>query len=251
AKHLKVKTFGFPTDLVQSNPDASITHYEATSWESCSLTIRINNKDYHVTLPNVGRHLALGAAAALLAADAAGVDLNLAAKALSKVKLPPMRMEVVERDGINWVLDMYNAAPASTIAALETVAEVAKGLKFAVLGEMRELGPASEEGHREVGAALARLGFLAAITLDAPGEESTRTRAGRTVETLGGTPEPRGPTRWIIEAALESGMSASNLTHASSFEEVRQWLSTRRAGDTILIKGSRGVELERVIPKWD
>ncbi|MEQ1823556.1 MAG: hypothetical protein ABL949_13680, partial [Fimbriimonadaceae bacterium] len=55
------------------------------------------------------------------------------------------------------------------------------------------------------------------------------------------------PTLWIIEGALESGMSASNLTHASSFEEVRQWLSTRKAGDTILIKGSRGVELERVL----
>ncbi len=244
---LKVKTFGFPpVQPGQPDPDAAITRYEATSWESCSLSVTINGISYEVMLPNVGRHLALGAAAALLAAEAGGVDLNLAASALGQVKLPPMRMEVIVREGITWVLDMYNAAPASTIAALETVAEVAKGPKYAVLGEMRELGPASEEGHREVGSALARLGFLAAITLDAPSEA----QAGSAVPHIGETPLAPGPTRWIIEAALESGMSASNLTHASSFEEVRQWLSTRQAGDTILLKGSRGVELERVVPKW-
>lgn len=209
--------------------DATVIDYRATDWNECRTRIQIGGREVEVVLPNVGRHFALGSAAALLVAEAAGVDVEEAAKALSLVQLPPMRMAIREHEGITWVLDMYNAAPVSTVAAMETVAEVATGPKFAVLGEMRELGEAAEEGHRWVGKALADLGFEGAITLDAGG---------------GGA----GPTRWIVAGALEAGMSASNLVHAASFEEVREWLCQRRPGDTILVKGSRGVELEKVVP---
>lgn len=225
-----LKTFG--TRATGSQPgvsDATVIDYRATGWNECRTRIEISGRKVEVVLPNVGRHFALGSAAALLVAEAAGVDVDEAARALSQVQLPPMRMAIREHEGITWVLDMYNAAPVSTVAAMETVAEVATGPKFAVLGEMRELGEAAEEGHRWVGKALADLGFEGAITLDAGG---------------GGA----GPTQWIVAGALEAGMSASNLVHAASFEEVREWLSKWRPGDTILVKGSRGVELEKVLP---
>lgn len=225
-----LKTFGTRgTGFQPGVPDASVIDYQATDWNSCRAKIEIAGQQLQVLLPNVGRHFALGAAAALLVAEAAGVDLDEAAKALGQVQLPPMRMAVREHAGITWVLDMYNAAPVSTVAAMETVAEVAVGPKFAVLGEMRELGDATEEGHRWVGKALFDLGFEAAIMLDAGG---------------GGA----GPTQWIVAGAVEAGMSASNLVHAASFEEVREWLSHRGPGDTVLVKGSRGVELEKVVP---
>lgn len=239
AGNARVWTFG--TDEIPE-PDARITSYSATDWTSSRAEINVSGEEINVTLPVVGRHFALGAAAALLVARAAGVPLADAARALSRVQLPPMRMAVREHEGITWVLDMYNAAPASTVAALETLAEVAAGPRYAVLGEMRELGDACEEGHREVGSALAKLGFAGAITLDA-GAPEVGAQTSPTHTRLA------GPTRWIVEAAIEGGMPASNLVHAASFEEVREWLSQRSTGDTILVKGSRGVELERVVPE--
>jgi UDP-N-acetylmuramoyl-tripeptide--D-alanyl-D-alanine ligase len=249
AEEHDVQVAAFGTFDVQ----AELISYWAADWSSCVIGLDVVDRslttvELNVRLPVVGRHFGLGVAAALLVARYAGADLEQAAHALSRVQLPPMRMAVTEHEGITWVLDMYNAAPASIIAALETVAEVAKGPKYAVLGEMRELGGATKGGHREVGETLARLGFAGAITLDAGASDSPSPREGE--RGPGGEgPHASGPTRWIIQAALKAGMPASNLTHAASFEEVRQWLAARREGDTVLVKGSRGVELERVVPE--
>lgn len=229
----KLLTFGF-----SEAADARVVSYRPTGWESAEIEIAYQGDVYPATLPVVGRHQALNACAAFLGAVAVGVPPTLAAQALSSAQLPPMRMAVRQRGDVTYVLDMYNASPPSVIAALQTVQDVIGGLPegegepefVAVLGEMRELGEHAEQGHREVGEALVRFGVGRVILL-APDV---------------GT---RHPTATIQEAAIEAGLPASNIRVVSSHEEVKSLLTELTGPIVVLVKGSRGVELERALPE--
>ena len=100
------------------------------------------------------------------------------------------------------------------------------GRHVAVLGEMRELGDAHEAGHRDVGAAAAGLDLLVVVD-GAPGgaaEGIARRRAGRGPRRRSGSWSPRMPA-----------------------DAVGRLRAARAAGDVVLVKASRGVELERVV----
>jgi len=240
----RLLTFGFT-----SAADAQVVSYRATGWESAEIEIAFGGEVYRATLPVVGRHQALNAAAAFLAAVAAGVQPTQAAEALKDAKLPPMRMAVRERGDVTFVLDMYNASPPSVIAALETVRDVIDSSSpppsplpahrhrgegepefIAVLGEMRELGEHTEQGHRDVGEALVRFGVDRVILL-APDVGTIH------------------PTATIRAAAIGAGMLASLIHVASSHEEVKTFLEELVGPSIVLVKGSRGVELERALPE--
>ena len=205
------KTFGF-----SENADCRITHYQALNWGQCRIKGEIEGSKWEAMLPAVGRHIATGAAAALLAAQECGIELKAASDALSNVALPPMRMEIREVEGVTYVLDTYNASPASMIAALETVAEMeTAGRRRALIGEMRELGDSTEESHRAVGSALHRLNLHDVLFY---GEA----------------------THWAKEA-----LGAGEVTQ--SIDEARAFVRDSKPGDVVLIKGSRSLELERVL----
>ena len=113
------------------------------------------------SLQLLGEHQATNAAATAATALAAGLGLAEVAESLRGIDhLSKWRMELHERaDGLVVVNDAYNANPDSMRAALETLARMGQrsGRRtVAVLGEMRELGPSSEEEHRAVGALAAR-----------------------------------------------------------------------------------------------
>ncbi len=207
-----VATFGFRSG------EARVAAYHAESWTRSHATIEVFGQALEVALPGAGRHLALNAASALLAADRAGVGLERAAAAMAEAKLPAMRMEVIERDGVTLVLDAYNAAPASFAAALETLAELpCKRERLMVMGEMKELGALAESAHREVGLAMARAKVDRACFFG----DGTR-------------------------AAMEAFDKAGSV-FASDIDEVRRFVESAVEGDTLLIKGSRAMELERAV----
>jgi UDP-N-acetylmuramoyl-tripeptide--D-alanyl-D-alanine ligase len=229
-----VLTFGF-TEAA----DARIVDFYPSGWEGSDVHIAYEGEVYQAHLPVIGEHQALNASAAFLAAVAAGVQPAVAASALAQAVLPPMRMAVRQLGDITYVLDMYNSAPPAVIAALETIGALVseqgelgeRGCLIAVLGEMRELGEHTELGHREVGQALVRFGVERAVLLNAR------------------LAEPDGPVRWIRDGAIEAGMTASNVTIASSHEEVKAFLDHLQGPAVVLVKGSRGVELERAVPE--
>jgi UDP-N-acetylmuramoyl-tripeptide--D-alanyl-D-alanine ligase len=211
-----VETFGFHSG------DAQVASYRAESWTRSSATVRVKGHEVEVELPAAGRHLALNAAAALLVASACEVRPEAAAAALSQVKLPGMRMEVLERNGATLVLDAYNAAPTSFLAALETLKELpCAGERMVAMGEMRELGALTEQAHREVGRAIAAAGVRRACFW---GESAA----------------------WAREECLVAGLAPESFAIAESLEDVRAFVQSARPGDTILIKGSRALEMERV-----
>lgn len=216
----RVRTFG-----TGEAADCRIADYQPLGWQNCRVKGTLDGREWTAELPGIGRHLALNAAAAVLAASTAGVDPQAAAAAIAQAEVPPMRMEIREWNGATFVLDNYNASPPSVIAALEALSETpVSGRRRAVIGEMRELGAESEAAHASVGAAMARLGIQEAIFL--------------------------GPTTPMArEAAIAGGADASRYRMAADLSSVEAFLRDSRTGDAVLIKGSRALELERAVPE--
>jgi UDP-N-acetylmuramoyl-tripeptide--D-alanyl-D-alanine ligase len=118
--------------------------------------------------------------------------------------------------------DTYNASPVSVRAALETIAAHRRGRRvIVVLGDMLELGTLTAEAHREVGRQVAAL----------PADELIG--VGRAMPLA-------------VEAAREAGLGEAR--HLTTFEDtVAHLLKRLTAGDLVLVKGSRGMRMERVV----
>jgi UDP-N-acetylmuramoyl-tripeptide--D-alanyl-D-alanine ligase len=179
-----------------------------------------------VELRLLGRHQASNAAAAAAVALGLGLELPTVAAALSEAALASRwRMEPHERpDGVLILNDAYNANPDSMHAALDTLSSVAAarphGRAIAVLGPMRELGPAADEAHREVGEYAVRRGAGTVVVVD------------RDAHLIQRGADAAGAERSVL------------LPDAATAVE---WLEPRlRPGDVVLVKASRADGLERV-----
>ena len=173
-----------------------------------------------------GRHLVPHALAAIAVAERFEVPIDEVAAALAGGSSAAHRMQLAEAaSGATVVDDTYNASPVSMSAALDFLAETpvpAGRRRLAVLGDMLELGPDEERLHREIG-----------------------TRAAGIVDALLAVGR-RG--RWIADAARAAGLST--VGEAADADEAAQALDRHLApgpGDMLLVKGSRGVELDRVV----
>jgi UDP-N-acetylmuramoyl-tripeptide--D-alanyl-D-alanine ligase len=186
--------------------------------------LRIGSDVTDVRLPVPGRHNVGNALAAAALAALAGAPLAAMRAALERFEAPSMRMQV-ERlpSGVTVINDAYNANPASMAAALQTLRASAAARRVAVLGEMRELGAETESAHEALGrtAATAALDLLVVI----------------------------GPQAALVrDGALAAGMSAEGIVVAADHTEAGERLrAVCRAGDLVLLKGSRGATLEAVL----
>ncbi len=178
-----------------------------------------------VTIPFPGEHNVRNALAAAAAAAVLGVELEEIREGLRKA--PPLDMRFTElkfRGGIRIINDAYNANPVSMRAALDSLGLIeGRPRRAAVLGDMLELGGHADEAHRALGVEAGRAGLdlIVAVGEFAP-LVAEGARAG-------------GGDGQHIEVAADSGEAADIL---------RGWL---RPGDLVLLKGSRGVGLERTV----
>jgi UDP-N-acetylmuramoyl-tripeptide--D-alanyl-D-alanine ligase len=162
-----------------------------------------------------GRHNAANAACALAVAHALGVDLASAARGLASAQPAAHRSQIIEVGGRHVLDDCYNANPASMQAAIETLLELAAGQRTAaVVGDMLELGDEAPAAHEQIGRLLARVGTVVAMGDFAP------------------------------HVARAHG---SALITNDPAEAARAVAGATAAGDWILVKGSRGMRLERVL----
>jgi UDP-N-acetylmuramoyl-tripeptide--D-alanyl-D-alanine ligase len=225
----KVRTFGRDAKadvrLVASEPILTPEGLDGGQW----LTLAIAGKTIQASIPFAGAHNAMNAAGAVAAATALQgslqVELDDIVTGLPRALNVGRRLAFKPVGKFLVVDDAYNANSASMIAAIETVAAFGKksGRRVvAVLGEMRELGQYGPEEHRTVGMALKSAGdsLVAAFGPMA------------------------GP---ITDAAKSPGVDA--LHEADDLDALWRWLRPRlSAGDLILVKGSRGARMERMIP---
>jgi UDP-N-acetylmuramyl pentapeptide synthase len=175
-----------------------------------------------VSTPVLGRHGVENALAAASVGLAAGLAPAEVTAGLAGGWAAKGRSVLVEAGAWRILDDSYNSGPDSMAAALDLLASL-PGRRVAVLGEMLELGEASEAEHR-------RLGTLAVA-------------AGvRILVTVG------GEARATAAAAVSAGLPAGAVDHATDAAEATALLALRLLpGDVVLVKGSRGVELDRVV----
>jgi UDP-N-acetylmuramoyl-tripeptide--D-alanyl-D-alanine ligase len=174
-----------------------------------------------VRLPYAGRHNAWNATAAMAVGRALGVELRLAAAALAEVAPIGGRLHWRDVAGVRLLDDTYNANPLSLRAALDALRAQPGGRAWVVFGDMLELGSMSEAAHEAAGRWIAHLGAAGLATA------GTATRATAAAARAAGCPDVA-----TYETPEEA---ATHVAHRAS------------AGDRILVKGSRGMRMERAV----
>jgi UDP-N-acetylmuramoyl-tripeptide--D-alanyl-D-alanine ligase len=171
-------------------------------------------------IPSPGEHLALNAAAAIAVAVTLHQPLGAAAAALSSYAPVGARQRVEHLpSGVTVINDAYNANPLSTGASLKTLAALPGKRRVALLGDMLELGEEEQASHR------AMLSLARSLPIDLIGLAGPRYAAAHAAL---GAPDD------VIVAADADALGAA-------------LADTLSAGDVVLLKGSRGLAMERIL----
>jgi UDP-N-acetylmuramoyl-tripeptide--D-alanyl-D-alanine ligase len=187
-----------------------------------ALTLEVHGARQPVTVPLAGLHNVTNALAAAAVGVALGVPLPDVARGLAAAR--PVKGRCVWRTAgdVRLLDDTYNASPASLRAALDTVcAHQGGGRLVVVLGDMLELGALADEAHREAGRQVAAAGAAVFVGLGSR-------------------------MALAVEAARTAGLGEAE--HVGTFEDAVAHLLKRVVdGDVVLVKGSRGMRMERVV----
>jgi UDP-N-acetylmuramoyl-tripeptide--D-alanyl-D-alanine ligase len=217
---------------IQSHNDLWADEVQTHGLEGLSLRIHFHGDVMRATLPVLGKHNAYGVLAAVGVGLHAGVGWEQVIAGLQDRSAQVRLLMVPGMRGTTILDDTYNASPASTIAALDLLAEGAvfsartggTGRSVAVLGGMLELGSFEDEGHRLVGRRAAD-----AVSLLV------------TVGKLG---------RLIAEEALAHGLPQTSVYQVADNDGAVQVLERILAeGDIVLVKGSRGIAMESIVAR--
>lgn len=176
-----------------------------------------------VKVRHLGHHAVLNSLAALAVARVLGLDPRLATLGLARVAAPPGRLQLRRIGQLTVLDDSYNANPGSLAAAARTLAELGHAQRrVCVVGDMLELGRGAKKLHREAGRAL---GTTLPAQLLAVGRYADH----------------------VVKGAVEAGMPAEVCHACADRGEAAAVLSGMlHPGDLILLKGSRGMGLERL-----
>jgi UDP-N-acetylmuramoyl-tripeptide--D-alanyl-D-alanine ligase len=174
-----------------------------------------------VAIATLGRHAVHNALAAAAVGLAAGLPPEAIVAGLADVRPSTHRGELIAAGPITLLDDSYNASPRSVHAALELLATL-PGRHVAVLGEMYELGDATAPGYREVGESAAALAHQLVVVGEA--------------------------ARAIADSALAAGMAPASIQVVPDRASAQITLrDTLRPGDVVLVKASRGAELDQLV----
>ena len=173
-----------------------------------------------VKIPAMGRHNVANALAAYCAATRLGLNARRVIAGLADFEQTGMRQKVVHARGVDVIEDCYNANPDSMKAALAMFREYPCKRRFALLGDMLELGDISRAAHEEVGrqAVENKVDYLVTY-----GEQAKR----------------------IAVVAAAKGLPT---LHADTYAQAAETLLNKmQPGDALLVKASRGMALEKVL----
>ena len=176
-----------------------------------------------VDVPWLGSHSAAAALAGLAVARHFGIDRADAVEAIGRLEPVPGRLRpLAGLDGTLILDDTYNAAPRSVHAGLDTLARLPATTRIAVLGDMAELGTASEELHRGVGR-----------------------HAAEVVDVL---VTQGNAAAWVADAAVRAGLDPGRVAITFTPEDAAAEVAARLApGAVVLVKGSAAARMERVV----
>jgi UDP-N-acetylmuramoyl-tripeptide--D-alanyl-D-alanine ligase len=225
---MREKAFGkqILTYAIDQPADVMASGIETVRFGETRFLLNTPSGKAKVQLQLVGLHNVSNA----LAAAAVGLCFEMPpeeiAVALGKVAPPPMRGEVLRfAEGFEVINDSYNSNPDALLSMVKTLVENGGQArrKIVVAGEMLELGNKSDQIHFETGKKIAELG----------------------VEALFGV---RGLAKNLVDGARENGLANTRFfTHSD--EAATAIVNEVKAGDLILVKGSRGVKTEKIVER--
>lgn len=221
----RVVTFGMNTPA-----DVEAVDVELRGLDGTRARVRTRHGETELTTPLLG----LGNLSNVLAATATALEFGIPLDTIREraASLAPARHrgELLRLPGgITLIDDSYNSSPSALKRALELVGSVQGcARKVAVLGEMLELGAHANRLHTECGRSAAEAGVDILIA-------------------VGGT-----AARALAEAATAAGLSPANVLHVASKQEAADAAAARvRAGDLVLVKGSRGIGTDFVVDRLE
>jgi UDP-N-acetylmuramoyl-tripeptide--D-alanyl-D-alanine ligase len=191
-------------------------------------TLQIEDRRIPITLKTPGTHSIYNALAAAATATLLHMSPEEIQAGLNQFRPFPGRMETIHiSDNITIINDTYNANPTSMHIALKTLAQLSgRGRSIAVLGDMAELGEASQDFHHQVGSLIKKLDLSAAVLM--------------------------GPHAHVVkESARAHGMREEALYIAENHEQIALHLDQHvQADDWILFKGSRTMQIEKSLEQF-
>lgn len=190
--------------------------------EGVSFKIKLLEKEYAIHIPAVGKHNVYNALFAVACGMELGMQPEEIINGIQAYRSEKMRLNIIEKDGIKFIDDCYNASPDSMKAGLQVLRSIAKNRAIAVLGNMFELGDMASIAHYEVGKMCAELGidFTAII-----GENG----------------------RDVARGIGNEGYYFIFNSHEEIVNYLKDYL---KSGDVVFIKGSRGMKMEQIFELW-
>ena len=190
----------------------------------CDFDVKIRNTIYKVRTTMPGMHNVINSLAAIAVASEMGVTPENVIAGISDCVPEKMRQNIISVNGIKIIDDVYNANPYSMTAAMNVLKDISrKGRAIAVLGDMLELGAWTDAAHNEIGAEAFKVGVGEIVAI---GEYSANIRDG----------------------AVNAGFDPYKIHVFDSNQEAIEFLkSFVTIGDTILVKGSRGMKMEGIV----
>lgn len=193
--------------------------------EPLGVTFQLHYQDKFVLCQiegSLGKSQAWSAAAAAAVGLIFGLNLIQVGEALGQYHGPAGRLRILKGLKDSWIIDdTYNASPASTHLALETLKSLSAGRKIAILGDMLELGEYTESAHREAG------NFAGAVV--------------NRLITVGAR------AKFMANAAGNQLSADGILSFNDSREAASKIHELIQKGDIVLVKGSQGMRMERVV----
>ena len=190
-----------------------------------NVTFEIDGEVVHLSI--AGSHNVYNALAVFALGREMGLPSQDISSGLEKFRPEKMRMEFISAGGVMIINDSYNANPQSMRAAFDVLSNIEIeecGKKFAVLGDMLELGDASDEEHKKIG------------------------RYSTLIKGLSGLYFVGDKMSNAAQCALDEGMDEKNIKTFKDIENA--WWALRdnvRKGDIVLVKGSRGMQMDKIV----
>jgi UDP-N-acetylmuramyl pentapeptide synthase len=184
------------------------------------VSFAINGQSERFELPLLGAHNVLNGLLAMVVARKLGASDEQIRAGLKKVEPAPGRLQPCVAGGFRVIHDAYNANPSSMEAALRTFAQVEEKAvrRVAVLGDMLELGAGSQQHHRDVGKWVAGGGIDVFVAV--------------------------GP---MMKHAADAAAGVEVVYFADTPAACRGIAAVLKPGDAILLKGSHGMALDKIL----
>lgn len=199
----------------------SASYIESSDFSNITFNMNVQGIEFPVRLKGIGLHNVMNSLCAAGIALSLGCDTAQIREGLERFTPTKMRLQILDTPfGFKVINDAYNANPDSMKCAIDELVRLKGGGKaIAVLGDMLELGEASEHEHREIGKYLSVSGVDDVITY------------GKYAANI-----------------LDGASNSTNCFHAKTHQDAaRILIDTAKPNDLVLLKGSRGSRMEQVI----